>query len=130
MLSITTMQGRLASAPTITTTGDRKRAFYPLAVERDYKKDGEQSTDFFNCVAFGATAEFVEKYLKKGQMIIVEGRFKTSDQIDDSGNKIRYINLEVQRHYFCGNNKSTDEGAAGNMEVAPSAGDDFSSLDV
>ena len=124
------MQGRLASNPTITTTGDRKRAFYPIAVERDYKKDGEQSVDFFNCVAFGATAEFVEKHLKKGQMIIVEGRFKTSDQTDDAGNKTRYINLEVQRHYFCGNNKSTNKDSVENTEDASSSEDNFSSLDV
>lgn len=124
------MQGRIAAEPKITIKEDRKRAYYPLAVERDYKKDDEQPADFFNCVAFGATAEFVEKYLKKGKMIIVEGRFKTNDTIDATGNKMRFINLEVHRHYFCDSNNNSKEDEASEDTNINSSEDSFPSLDV
>nr|DAV98882.1 MAG TPA: Single strand binding protein [Caudoviricetes sp.] len=47
-------------------------ARYTLAVDRRYKKDGGQQADFLSIVAFGKTAEFVEKYIKKGVKVIVE----------------------------------------------------------
>lgn len=42
-------------------------ARYTLAVDRRYKKDGGQQADFLSIVAFGKTAEFVERYIKKGR---------------------------------------------------------------
>ena len=47
-------------------------ARYTLAVDRKYKKEGGQQADFLSIVAFGKTAEFVEKYIKKGIKVIVE----------------------------------------------------------
>ena len=41
-------------------------ARYTLAVDRQFKRDGEQSADFINCIAFGKRGEFAEKYLRKG----------------------------------------------------------------
>ena len=38
-------------------------AKFNLAVERKFKKDGEQGADFINCIAFGKTAEVIEKYV-------------------------------------------------------------------
>ena len=51
-------------------------ARYTLAVNRRFKRDGEPDADFIGCVAFGKSAEFVEKYLKKGQQIAIQGRLQ------------------------------------------------------
>ena len=44
-------------------------ARYTLAVNRRYKRDGEQEADFISCVTFGKSAEFAQKYLHKGMRI-------------------------------------------------------------
>ena len=47
-----------------------------IAVRQDYKTDGEYKSDFFSCVAFGATAEFIGNYLTKGSKVLVVGKLK------------------------------------------------------
>ena len=54
-----------------------------MAVDRQWKKDGEQNTDFINCVAFNKAAEFADKYFSKGMRVCVSGRL----QIDSYKNK-------------------------------------------
>ena len=56
---------------------------YTLAVDRQYKKDGGQATDFINCMAFNKAAEFAHEYFKKGMRVCVSGRL----QIDSYKNK-------------------------------------------
>jgi single-strand DNA-binding protein len=64
-------------------------ARFSLAVDRRFKKDGEQQADFLNCVAFGKQGEFVEKYLAKGTKIVIEGRIQTGSYTDkETGKKV------------------------------------------
>lgn len=49
-------------------------ARFSLAVDRKFKRDGEPDADFFNCTAFGRTAEVIERYCGKGSKILVDGR--------------------------------------------------------
>lgn len=66
--------GRLTRDPDVRYTQDQKAvARYTLAVDRRYKKEGEQSADFISCVAFGKNGEFVEKYLRQGTKIAIDG---------------------------------------------------------
>ena len=70
--------GRLCNEPEVTSgKNGNSIAKYRLAVNRDYKKDGQQEADFLNCVAFGKSADFVQGYLHKGMKIAVEGRIQT-----------------------------------------------------
>ena len=62
-------------------------ASYSLAVNRRFKREGEADVDFINCVAFGKQGEFVEKYVRKGQMIAVVGRLAINNYTDKNGNK-------------------------------------------
>ena len=78
-------------------------ARYTLAVNRRFKRDGEPDVDFIGCVAFGKSAEFAEKYLKKGQQIAINGRLQLDTWTDQSGNKHYSTNVIVEEHYFCGN---------------------------
>ena len=56
---------------------------FTIAVDRKFKKDGEPTADFINCVSFGKIAEFGEKYFKKGIKIIVSGRIQTGSYTKD-----------------------------------------------
>ena len=74
------LMGRLTKDPEVRyTQGDNAMAIarYSLAVDRRFKRDGEPDADFINCVAFGKSGEFAEKYLKKGTMIACVGRIQT-----------------------------------------------------
>lgn len=72
--------GRLTRDPEIRySAGAEQKAIakFTLAVDRRFKKEGEQSADFISCTAFGKSAEFVEKYFRKGSKILVEGHWQT-----------------------------------------------------
>ena len=87
------MMGRLTKDPEVRyMTGESPRAVakWSLAVDRQYKgRDGKSEADFFACVAFGKTAEFVEKYFRKGMKILVEGRLQ-NDHYKDRDGKMQY----------------------------------------
>lgn len=60
---------------------------FSLAVNRKYAKDGEQSTDFINIVAWRQTAEFISKFFKKGSSICIVGTIQTRNWTDQNGQK-------------------------------------------
>lgn len=93
-------------------------ARFNLAVDRRFKKDGEQSADFISCVAFGKTAEFIEKYVFKGTKIAVEGRIQTGSYTNNDGNKVYTTDVVVEQVEFAGS--KTDSKSA-----AKESNDDF-----
>ena len=83
--------GRLTKDPEVRyTQGQNPMAIasFSLAVDRRFKKENEPSADFFNCTAFGKTAEFVEKYLKKGTKVVADGRMQNDNYKDKNGNMV------------------------------------------
>ena len=93
-------------------------ARFNLAVDRRFKKEGEQSADFISCVAFGKTAEFIEKYVFKGTKIAVEGRIQTGSYTNNDGNKVYTTDVVVEQVEFAG--AKTDSKSA-----AKESNDDF-----
>jgi len=79
--------GRTTSDPDVRTTQTTTIARFTVAVNRRKEKDGTQKADFISCVAFGKTAEFIEKYVQKGNRIGVVGRIQTGSYERD-GQKI------------------------------------------
>lgn len=79
--------GRLTSDPEKKTSGQTTFARFTLAVDRRVKAEGQQTADFISCVAFGKTAEFVDKYFHKGSKMALTGRIQTSSYEKD-GHKI------------------------------------------
>ena len=77
------LSGRLTADPEIKTTSKTAVASFNLAVERDYKKEGEPNADFFNCVCFGKIAEALGKYVSKGKKILVSGCLQNSSYEKD-----------------------------------------------
>ena len=87
------LMGRLTRNPEIKYGGkdnDMAVARYTLAVNRRYKKDGEQEADFISCVVFGKGAEFAQKYLRKGMKVAVLGRISTGSYKDKDGKTVYY----------------------------------------
>lgn len=95
-----------------------KIANFSIAVRRDYKnQSGEYELDFFNCTAFKNNAEFLEKYFKKGQEILLIGHLQNRNWEDNDGNKHYATDVIVDSTEFCGNrnsdtqNEESDTGA-------------------
>ena len=60
---------------------------FTVAVDRRFKKDGEPDADFINCVAFRRTAEFMERYIKKGMMVSICGGLSVRSFEDNTGQR-------------------------------------------
>lgn len=96
--------GRLAADPEIRyTQGENPMAVarYTLAIDRKYKKDGEQTADFIRCVAFGKNAEFAEKYMTKGRRFGVTGSIQTGSYQNKDGQTVYTTDVIVNSQDFC-----------------------------
>ena len=95
--------GRLTRDPEIrysnTANGQTCIAKWSIAVDRRFKREGQPDADFFNCQAFGKTAEFIEKYLKKGSKIAIEGSLQNNNWEKD-GVKHYDIVINVEQVEF------------------------------
>lgn len=126
-----TLMGRLTRDPEV-RDGATKIGKLNLAVDRRFKKEGEASADFINCVAFGKTAEFVEKYLHKGTKIALVGHIQTGSYTNKDGNKIYTTDVIIDSLEFA-ESKSASAQQNGGSAVAPSApkapaNDDFMTI--
>lgn len=92
--------GRLTKDPEIYGEGTGLIAKYTLAVDRRFKKEGQDTADFINCVCFSKSAEFAEKYFKKGMKVAVVGRIQTGSYEKD-GRKIYTTDIIVEEQEFC-----------------------------
>lgn len=129
MLNRIVLMGRLTRDPELRKTqSDTPVCSFSLAVDRDYKKDGEKKeTDFIDIVAWRATAEFVSKFFTKGRMAVVEGRLQIRDWTDKEGNKRRSAEINADNVYFGDSRPAQAEGASGTGEA--DAFKDFPPLD-
>lgn len=83
------LTGRFTKDPVVTyTDGGSTIARFNIATDRRFKREGEQSADFISCVAFGRTAEFIEKYFYKGMKIELNGRIQTGSYTNKDGIKV------------------------------------------
>lgn len=95
------LMGRLTREPEVRNSqGGTAVARYTLAVDRIFKREGEPNTDFINCITFGKSAEFAEKYLKKGMRIAVSGRIQTGSYTNRDGVKVYTTDIIVEEHEF------------------------------
>lgn len=78
--------GRLTKDPEIRYTQSQTAVVsFTLAVDRRFKKDGEQTADFISCKAWNKTAEFVSKYFAKGKRMALTGRIETGSYEGKNG---------------------------------------------
>ena len=93
-------------------------AKFTLAVDRKFKKEGEASADFINCVSFGKTAEFAEKYFRKGTKILISGRIQTGSYTNKDGNKVYTTDVVVEEQEFA-ESKNQNNGTYQNQNTQP-----------
>lgn len=103
--------GRLTSDPELRyTTSQTAIVKFSLAVDKRYKnKDEERKADFFRCVAFRSTAEFISKYFIKGQKIAIVGQLSTVSCTNDDGKQYTLVNVVADEAYFADGKKKSDE---------------------
>ncbi len=104
MLNILVLQGRLTRDPEIRSTKNGSTvAGFTLAVDRDWQPGGsEKQTDFVDCSAWRATAGFVERNFRKGQLVVVKGRLESRKWQDRDGNSRVNWECQVDDCWFCG----------------------------
>ena len=120
MLNNVILMGRLTADPELKQTPNGVAVLsFSLAVDRDYTQQRqERQADFINIVAWRNTAEFINKYFVKGQMIALKGSIQTRNYEDKNGNKRTAFEVVADKVYFCGskeesNNKKLNSNNSG-----------------
>ena len=127
------LMGRLTRNPEVRYgAGENSTAVarYTIAVDRRFKRDGEQNADFIGCVAFGRNAEFAEKYLRQGTKIVLTGRIQTGSYTNRDGQKVYTTDIVVEEQEFA-ENKAAGNGGQNNYSrpsVATSDTDGFMTI--
>ena len=120
------LMGRLTRDPeTRYSTGDNPMAIgkFSIAVDRRFKRNGdEQTADFFNCTAFGKQGEFVEKYLRKGAKVLVEGELRNDNYTNKNGEKVYSMNIVTNNIEFA-ESKNAGSDNSGYVPANPPAGE-------
>lgn len=101
-------------------------ARFSLAVDRRFKQEGGETADFINCIAFGKTAEFIEKYFTKGLKIALNGRIQTGSYTNKDNVKVFTTDVVVENVEFA-ESKNNNSNAVSNA-AASTQNVDFMSL--
>ena len=116
------LMGRLTRDPDVRYSQNENStciANYTLAVDRRFKKQGdEQTADFIRCVAMGKGGEFAEKYLHQGTKIVVEGRIQTGSYTNKDGQKVYTTDVMVESQEFA-ESKSASQQNENSQSSAP-----------
>lgn len=122
--------GRLTRDPEVRySQGEHSLAIarYTLAVDRKFKREGEQTADFISCVCFGKSAEFAEKYFRQGLRITISGRIQTGSYTNKDGNKVYTTDVVVEEQEFAESKGSGGSGggqSGGQPANTPKPNDD------
>lgn len=124
------MLGRLTKDVDVryTQTNNKMVAHFTLAVNRRFTRQGEErQADFFNVVAYGKTAEFTNKYFKKGQQVVVIGRLQNRNWTDEQGQKHYITEIIAEEVYFADSKKDNAPSDAPEDLFVPNFIDDYGS---
>lgn len=124
--------GRLTRDPDIRySAGENATAVarYTLAVDRRFKREGDQQADFISCVAFGKSAEFAEKYFHQGIKICVVGRIQTGSYTNKDGAKVYTTDVVVEEQEFA-ESKSSDGSSTSAPKAAGNPADDDGFMNI
>jgi single-strand DNA-binding protein len=131
------LMGRLTRDPEVrySNQGDSQLAIarFTLAVDRRGRRsDDQQSADFIGCVAFGRTAEFVEKYAHQGTKLVVDGRIQTGSYTNKDGQRVYTTDVVVENAEFAESKAVAGNSGNGGYQAAPTpaanAGDGFMNI--
>jgi len=97
-----------------------------LAVDRKFKQEGQPTADFINCIAFGKTAEVIEKYVTKGTKIAVVGHIQTGSYTNKDGQKVYTTDVIIDEMEFCESRSSQQN----NSQPAPAPNGDMGFMNI
>ena len=123
MLNKVMLMGRLTNDPEMRfSTAGVAVVRFTLAVQRSYVKQGEErQTDFINIVAFRSTAEFIGKWFKKGQLMVVVGSLQSKRWEDKDGKTQFGMDIVAEEVYFGESKKDRDSAPSPVAQPAQSA---------
>ena len=132
------LMGRLTRDPEVRySQGENAMAVarYTLAVDRRVSRNnqnGEQTADFIQCVAFGRSGEFAEKYFRKGTKVVVTGRIQTGSYTNKDGQRVYTTDVVVEDQEFAESKNASQNNGGGFVRAdrpSPSdAGDGFMNI--
>lgn len=117
--------GRLTRDVELKQAGETAVAKFSIAVQRDFKRDGEPDADFLNCTVFGKRAETLSQYFSKGMKIEVVGRIQTGSYTNKDGQKVYTTDIMVENFGFA---ESKQNGNSGGQSQQASGSDGFMSI--
>ena len=123
------LMGNLTRDPEISYAQSSNMAIarFGLAVNRRLQRDGETETEFFNCTAFGKSAEFVEKYFHKGSRMLLTGRVQNDNYTNKNGEKVYTVQIIAEDIEFAERKAAADQAAGssygGSTPPAPADAD-------
>ena len=105
------MMGRLVRDPETRYGGANNTAIarFTIAVDRRFKREGQPEADFFRCVAFGKLGEFVDRYLRKGTKIVLDGELQNDNYEDKNGQKVYGMQIIANNIEFAESKRATQE---------------------
>ena len=127
------LMGRLTRDPEVRySQGENATAVarFTLAVDRRFRRD-DASTDFIGCIAFGKTAETIEKYVRQGTKLLVTGRIQTGSYTNRDGQKVYTTDIYVEEMEFAESKKTAEangQNTASPQQAAKSNGDGFMNI--
>ena len=117
------LMGRLTRDPEVRySQGENALAIarYTLAVDRRAaRREGEATADFINCVAFGRSAEFAERYLRQGTKIVVSGRIQTGSYTNRDGQKVYTTEVVIEESEFAESKANSSAPSNNSYQASP-----------
>lgn len=125
--------GRLTKNPELSATQNSSYVRFNLAVDRRFKRDGDEVTaDFPSCIAWGKTAEFIDKYFHKGMKLGLVGRIQTGSYTNRDGQKVYTTDVVAEEVEFVEskNASSGNSGGSGGRTAPPPVTDDDGFMNI
>lgn len=135
MINRVVLVGRITGDPELRRTSSGAAVVsFTLAVDSRFQRDGERSADFISCIAWNQTAEFMEKYVHKGDLLGVDGRISTRNY--ESNGKRVYVtevvcdNLRLLQSKNGGSRSESYEPVSGEEKVKEDSEFDNTGFDI
>lgn len=110
MINRTVLVGRLTKDPSLSYTPSGIAVCrFTIAVNRPFKNEGQNEADFINCIAWRKQAENLSNYMKKGNLIGVEGRIQTGSYENQEGQRIYTTDIVADSIQFLERNNSNSQ---------------------
>lgn len=104
-------------------------ANFSIAIDRKYKQEGQPEADFPRVIAWGKTAEFIEKYFRQGMKIVIEGRIQTGKYTNKEGQTVYTTDVVAESVEFA-ESKSGSSSSGGKQSSSKPKVDDDGWMDI